>query len=84
MDWKRTSKAVLDMFTGGDISGGSTITQQLIKNLTQYDDVTVKRKVIEIFRALQFDKDYTKETTLEWYLNFIWLGDRCRGVGRRP
>lgn len=31
--------------------------------------------------TLQFDKDYTKETTLEWYLNFIWLGDRCRGVG---
>lgn len=52
----------------------STITQQLIKNLTQYDDVTVKRKVIEIFRALQFDKDYTKETTLEWYLNFSGWG----------
>ena len=81
VDWKRTAAAILYMFTGQDIQGGSTITQQLIKNLTQYDDVTVKRKVIEIFRALQFDKDYTKETTLEWYLNFIWLGDRCRGVG---
>ena len=83
VDWKRTAAAILYMFTGQDIQGGSTITQQLIKNLTQYDDVTVKRKVIEIFRALQFDKDYTKETTLEWYLNFIWLGDRsgCRGGG---
>ena len=39
------------------IQGGSTITQQLIKNLTtQYDDVTVKRKVLEMFRALEFDK----------------------------
>ena len=35
VDWRRTSKAVLDMFTGGDISGGSTITQQLIKHLTE-------------------------------------------------
>ena len=80
VDWKRTAAAILYMFTGQDIQGGSTITQQLIKNLTQYDDVTVKRKVIEIFRALEFDKDYTKETTLEWYLNFICLGDRLSRV----
>ena len=51
VDWKRTAAAILYMFTGQDIQGGSTITQQLIKNLTQYDDVTVKRKVIEIFRS---------------------------------
>ena len=38
VNWKRTLKGVLLMFTGGDIQGGSTITQQLIKNATQYDD----------------------------------------------
>lgn len=81
VDWKRTAGAVFYMFTGRDIQGGSTITQQLIKNITTYDDVTVKRKVIEIFRALEFDKTYGKETTLEWYLNYIWLGSGCRGVG---
>ena len=81
VDWKRTAKAILLMFTGQDIQGGSTITQQLIKNITTYDDVTVKRKVIEIFRALEFDKTYGKETTLEWYLNYIYLGSGCRGVG---
>lgn len=81
VDWKRTGKAILLMFTGQDIQGGSTITQQLIKNITTYDDVTVKRKVIEIFRALEFDKTYGKETTLEWYLNYIWMGSGCRGVG---
>ena len=56
VDWRRTGKAVLLMFTGQDIQGGSTITQQLIKNLTQYDETTVKRKIIEIFRALEFTK----------------------------
>ena len=61
VNWKRTLKGVLLMFTGGDIQGGSTITQQLIKNATQYDDVTVKRKILEIFTALDFDKTYSKE-----------------------
>ena len=68
------------MFTGGDIQGGSTITQQLIKNATQYDDVTVKRKILEIFTALDFDKTYSKEQILEWYLNYIYLGEGCYGV----
>jgi len=80
VDWLRTAKSVLTMFTGGRIQGGSTITQQLIKNLTHYDDVTVKRKITEIFRALEFDKKYSKDTTLEWYLNYIFFGHRCYGV----
>ncbi|MEG2421929.1 MAG: biosynthetic peptidoglycan transglycosylase, partial [Oscillospiraceae bacterium] len=44
VDWIRTARSAISMFTGGSIQGGSTITQQLIKNVTQYDDVTVKRK----------------------------------------
>ncbi len=80
VDWIRTAKSVLTMFTGGRIQGGSTITQQLIKNLTQYDDVTVKRKVQEIFTALEFDKKYSKDQTLEWYLNYIYFGRKCYGV----
>ncbi|MBQ9974463.1 MAG: transglycosylase domain-containing protein [Oscillospiraceae bacterium] len=80
VDWKRTAAAVLYMFTGQDIQGGSTITQQLIKNITTYNDTTVKRKVVEIFRALEFTKNYSKETTLEWYLNYIYLGRDCDGV----
>lgn len=80
VSWKRTLKGVLLMFTGGDIQGGSTITQQLIKNVTQYDDVTVKRKILEIFTALDFDATYSKDQILEWYLNYIYLGDGCYGV----
>ena len=80
VDWKRTAAGVVYMFTGQDIQGGSTITQQLLKNVTQYDDVTVKRKILEIFTALEFEKTHSKEEILEWYLNYIYLGERCNGV----
>ncbi len=80
VDWKRTLNGVLLMFTGKDIQGGSTITQQLIKNATQYDDVTVKRKILEIFTALDLDSTYSKDQIMEWYLNLIYLGDNCYGV----
>lgn len=83
VDWKRTAKAVLDMFLGRDISGGSTITQQLIKNMTNYNETTVKRKITEIVRAIRFTQNpsNTKESTLEYYLNIIPLGAGCEGVG---
>ena len=78
VDWRRTLGAVY-MFTGRDVQGGSTITQQLIKNLSQNDDVTVKRKVLEIFSALEFDSNHSKEEILELYLNNIYLGRQCNG-----
>ena len=81
VDWWRTAQAVVSMFTGGDIQGGSTITQQLIKNLTDYNETTVKRKVTEIFRALYVDSHYEKADILELYLNVIPLGSGCEGVG---
>lgn len=80
VDWVRTAKAISLMFTGRSIQGGSTLTQQLIKNMTSDDEVTVKRKVMEIFRALEFEKKYTKDDILEAYLNYIYLGQGCNGV----
>lgn len=81
VDWFTTTKACFNMFLGSRSTfGGSTITQQLIKNLTEEDDVTVRRKVTEIFRALQFEERYTKEEIMEWYLNTIYLGETCYGV----
>lgn len=81
VDWITTSKACVNMFFGGSSQfGGSTITQQLIKNLTQEDGVTVQRKVLEIFRAQQFERRYDKEVILEWYFNTIYLGQNCWGV----
>ena len=84
VDWWRTAQAVFSMFTGGDIQGGSTITQQLIKNLTEDNETTVKRKVTEIFRALEFDRNYDKDTTLLWYLNVIPWGLAVRAWGLQP
>ena len=81
VDWITTVKACANMFFGGgDTFGGSTITQQLIKNLTGEDSVTVQRKVMEIFRAQQFERSYDKDTIMEWYLNTIYLGRGCYGV----
>lgn len=81
VDWLRTTKACVNMFLGDSSAfGGSTITQQLIKNLTDHDEVTVRRKLIEIFRALEFEQNYEKKDILEWYLNTIYLGEQCYGV----
>ncbi len=80
VDWIRTVSAVGN-FAGGDTSyGASTITQQLIKNLSEEDDVTIHRKVQEIFRALAVEDCYTKNEIMEWYLNTIYLGQGCYGV----
>lgn len=82
VDWYRTTAAFFNMFLGmRDQFGGSTITQQLIKNITTEDDVTVQRKLMEIFRALEFEKTYTKTEIMTWYLNYIYLGQGCSGVG---
>ena len=80
VDWQRTLAASANMFLGGSTYGGSTLTQQLIKNLTQEKDVTVRRKLMEIFKALDFEKHYTKEDILEWYLNTIYLGEGAYGI----
>jgi len=80
VDWLRTADGVRRMLTGQNIQGGSTITQQLIKNITDDDEVTVKRKITEIFRALEFENQHTKKEILEWYLNYIYLGENCNGV----
>ena len=80
VDWITTIKACARMFFGDASMGGSTITQQTIKNLFDEKDVTVQRKVLEIFRAIEFEKRYDKETILEWYFNVIYMGERCTGV----
>ena len=80
VDWITTVKACAGMFFGSSDAGGSTITQQLVKNITQDDSVTVRRKVVEIFKAVDFERRYDKETVMEWYLNLIYFGDRKYGV----
>lgn len=81
VDWYRTSGAFIEMFaTMRNTYGGSTITQQLIKNLTGQDEVTVQRKLMEIFGALELEKKYDKKEIIEWYLNAVYFGEGCYGV----
>jgi penicillin-binding protein 1A len=81
VDWFRTSHAFVNMFLGMNNNfGGSTITQQLIKNLTKQNDITVQRKLLEIFQALELEKKYTKEEIIEWYLNVVYFGESSYGV----
>lgn len=81
VDWYRTAGAFVTMFAKMDTSyGGSTITQQLIKNLTGKDDVTIQRKLTEIFGALELEKRYDKQELVEWYLNAVYFGQGCYGV----
>ncbi len=62
VDWYRTAGAFVEMFARMETSyGGSTITQQLLKNLTGKDQVTVQRKLTEIFGALELEKKYDKQ-----------------------
>ncbi len=81
VDWITTVKACMNMFFGSDSNfGGSTITQQLVKNVTGEKSVTVQRKVMEIFRAQIFEREYNKDLIMEEYLNRIYLGRGCYGV----
>ena len=82
VDWKSTTFAFANMFLGlsKNDRGGSTITQQLIKNVTKEDAHSVNRKLKEIFKALELEKKYTKPQVLEAYLNVIALGNGCNGL----
>lgn len=80
MDWKGTTRAILYTLFGKNVQGGSTITQQLVKNVTGDNQVTVKRKITEIYRALELEKRYEKDEILEAYLNEVYFGQRCSGV----
>jgi len=80
VDWYATIGATFKWLTGLDSRGGSTITQQLVKNITQDDDVTIQRKVQEIFRALNLEKQKSKEEIIELYLNTISFGQGTYGI----
>lgn len=80
VDWTRTFSAVINLATGQDTYGGSTITQQLIKNITDDNEVSINRKIREICKALNLEKEYTKDQILEAYLNVVNFGNNCQGV----
>lgn len=82
VDWKRTAAAVGNKLLKFDSSefGGSTITQQLIKNVTNDKGRNAMRKFREIVRALLIERKLNKTEILEAYLNTISLGNGICGV----
>ncbi len=78
VDWKRVGGVILRPSQIGQ--GGSTITQQLIKNLTDSNEVTFVRKFNEMLSALNLEKHYSKDQIMEAYLNTIYLSHGCYGV----
>ena len=83
VDWIRTAGAAARLFgvgKGSSSYGGSTITQQLIKNLTGENEDSITRKVNEIFRALNLEKKYSKQEIITAYLNVVNFGNSCNGV----
>ena len=91
VDWTGTLGAVYRLVGGGEGRGGSTLTQQLIKNITEQNQVSILRKVREIFTALNLEGGYTdndgvyhhgysKDEILQAYLNVVNYGGTCQGV----
>ena len=91
VDWTGTLGAVYRLVGGGESRGGSTLTQQLIKNVTEQNQVSILRKVKEIFTALNLENGYTdsdgnqhagysKDEILMAYLNVVNYGGTCQGV----
>lgn len=76
VDYIAVVRAVVnDVKAGAFVEGGSTITQQLAKNLYFSQDKELTRKVAEVFLAFDLEKNYTKQEILELYVNTIYFGD---------
>lgn len=84
VDFFGIAVAAMEIITGQSKRGASTITQQTIKNVTGDDDVDgvagYERKLREIYRAVQLEKEYSKDDILEAYLNLIPLDQNIYGI----
>lgn len=79
---KSIFRAFLGKLTGQTLGGGSTITQQVAGLLGYVDrtDLTIRRKIAELWWAMQIERRYTKDEILEIYLNNMYMGAGCYGV----
>jgi len=75
-------RALTAMATGGDVQGGSTITQQYVKNVYLNQDQTLSRKLSEVFISIKLDQEVSKDQILDGYLNTSWFGRGAYGVQR--
>ncbi len=83
IDLRGIARAVVkDVVKGRLAEGGSTITQQLIKNRYLTNEKTIDRKVTEGLMAIEFEKKYTKQQILEMYFNEIYYGNGAFGIAQ--
>ncbi len=83
IDPVRIGGALVANFTDGfGAEGGSTITQQVVKNSLLSHQKTLKRKVQEVWLSIQLERNYSKDEILEMYLNRIYFSPRAYGIGK--
>ena len=80
VDFTAIASAVRDHVTGTDRRGGSTITQQVVKNNIVGDEQTIQRKILEALYAIELEQRYDKRRILQFYLNSVYFGWSAYGV----
>lgn len=80
VDIRGTLRAMSANLRGGEVQGGSTLTQQLVKNLFLTPDRTYSRKLAEAMLAMRVEKFYSKHKILEMYLNQVYWGNQAYGI----
>ncbi|MDX1448978.1 MAG: transglycosylase domain-containing protein, partial [Acidimicrobiia bacterium] len=80
VDFRAIASAAIDNILYDSTRGGSTITQQLTKNLFVGDEITIQRKIAEAIVAAELERRFDKDTILEFYLNSVFFGSNAYGV----
>ncbi len=80
IDYQSVARALIENMGGGSRQGGSTITQQIVKQNFIGSEATLKRKVAEAAIAIELERRFTKEQLLEFYLNSVFFGNNAYGV----
>ncbi len=80
VDFLAIASAARDNLLSDTTRGGSTITQQIAKNLFVGDEVTIERKINEALVAAEMERRFTKDQILEFYLNSVFFGSNAYGV----
>lgn len=80
VDLRGTTRALIANIKGGDVQGGSTITQQLAKNLFLTPERSIGRKLAEALLAMRLEQAYEKDRILEMYMNQVYWGNQAYGA----
>src|SRR5918994_2476741 len=80
VDFSAIFSAAIDNFISDSTRGGSTITQQVVKNAFVGNEISIRRKVNEAFVSAELERRFPKERILEHYMNSVYFGSGAYGV----